>query len=131
MIATCSNHRVLLHFKNGAFKFGYPVIPVAIRFNQFGGPDSLSWTWDGPSTIVSVWLTLARWQTHMEVTKLPVYYPSEEEKANPDLYAANVSKVLVDELGIPCLFYSYDDVQYFKYEYKTKALFCLSLIECL
>lgn len=113
---TCSNHRVLLQFKNGAFKFGYPVIPVAIRFNQFGGPDTLSWTWDGPSTLASIWLTLARWRTDIEVTKLPVYYPSEAEKADPDLYARNVTQVLVKELQVPCLFYSFDDARYLKYK---------------
>ncbi|XP_017493384.1 PREDICTED: lysophosphatidylcholine acyltransferase 1-like, partial [Rhagoletis zephyria] len=114
---TCSNHRVLLQFKNGAFKFGYPVIPVAIRFNQFGGPDTLSWTWDGPSTLASIWLTLARWRTDIEVTKLPVYYPSEAEKADPDLYARNVTQVLVKELQVPCLFYSFDDARYLKYKF--------------
>ncbi|KAJ6223309.1 hypothetical protein RDWZM_001854 [Blomia tropicalis] len=114
---TCSNHRGLLQFKNGAFKFGYPVIPVALRYNQFGGPDSLSWTWDGPSTLMSVWLTLSRWRTYMEITKLPVYYPNKEEKENPDLYAANVTKVLVRELQLPCLFYSFDDARYLKYNF--------------
>ena len=114
---TCSNHRGLLQFKNGAFKFGYPVIPVALRYNQFGGPDSLSWTWDGPSTLMSVWLTLSRWRTYMEITKLPVYYPNKEEKENPDLYAANVTKVLVRESQLPCLFYSFDDARYLKYKY--------------
>ena len=112
---TCSNHRGLLQFKNGAFKLGYPVIPVALRFNQSGGPDTLSWTWDGPNTSWSIWLTLCRWRTDLELTKLPVYTPSDQERKNADLYAHNVTKVLVNELGLPCLFYSYDDARYFKY----------------
>nr|XP_027196250.1 lysophosphatidylcholine acyltransferase 1-like isoform X2 [Dermatophagoides pteronyssinus] len=112
---TCSNHRGLLQFKNGAFKFGYPVIPVALRFNQYGGPDTLSWTWDGPNTIWSIWLTLCRWRTDLELTKLPVYTPSDLERKDPDLYARNIAKILVNELGLPCLFYSYDDARYFKY----------------
>jgi len=124
---TCSNHRVLLQFKNGAFKFGYPIIPVALRFNQFGGPDSLSWTWNGPSTFASIWLTLARWRTDLEITKLPVYYPSEQEKSDPNLYAANVTRVLVEELQIPCLFYSFDDARYLKYKYALQ-LSALSIL---
>ncbi|OTF76027.1 lysophosphatidylcholine acyltransferase 1-like protein [Euroglyphus maynei] len=112
---TCSNHRGMLQFKNGAFKLGYPVVPIALRFNQFGAPDTLIWTWDGPNTFWSIWLTLCRWRTDLELTKLPVYTPSELEKKDPDLYARNVAKVLVKELGLPCLFYSYDDSRYFKY----------------
>lgn len=119
---TCSNHRVLLQFKAGAFKFGYPVIPVAIRFNQFSNIDTLSWTWDGPNTLVSIWLTLSRWRTDMELTKLPVYYPSKEEQANADLYAANVTQVLIRELKIPSLFYSFDDARYLKYKYVARLL---------
>ena len=113
---TCSNHKVLMQFKNGAFKFGYPVLPVAIRFNQFGTPDTLSWTWNGPGTFASLWFTFARWRTYCEIIKLPVYYPSEEEKADPDLYAENVSKVFTEELNIPCLNYTFDDAKYMKYE---------------
>ena len=63
-----------------------------------------------------MWLTLARWRTDLEVTKLPVYYPTEDEKSNADLYAANVTKVLVKELQLPCLFYSFDDARYLKYK---------------
>lgn len=88
---------------------------MAIRFNQYGGPDTLSWTWDGPNTFLLIWLTLARWRTDMEITKLPVYYPSEAEKQDADLYASNVSKVFEKELKIPCLFYSFDDAKFFKY----------------
>jgi hypothetical protein len=47
--------------------------------------------------------------------KLPVYYPSQEEKLDADLYAKNVSKLLSFELKIPILYYSYDDVKYLNY----------------
>ncbi|KPM08325.1 lysophosphatidylcholine acyltransferase 1-like protein, partial [Sarcoptes scabiei] len=113
---TCSNHRGLLQFKTGAFKFGYPVIPVALRFNQYG-PDTLSWTWDGSSTLLSTLLTLARWRTDLSLTKLPVYFPSDQERNDPELYALNVAKILADELQLPYMFYSYDDSRYFKYKY--------------
>lgn len=105
-----------MQFKTGAFKFGYPVIPVALRFNQYG-PDTLSWTWDGSSTLLSTLLTLARWRTDLSLTKLPVYFPSDQERNDPELYALNVAKILADELQLPYMFYSYDDSRYFKYKY--------------
>ena len=36
----------------------------------------------------------------MEVEYLPVYYPNEEEKKDPKLYAANVKKVMVEASGL-------------------------------
>jgi len=65
--------------------------------------------------LISIWLTLCRWSTGFEIVKLPVYYPSEEEKLDADLYAKNVSKLLSSELKIPVLYYSYDDVKYLNY----------------
>lgn len=114
---TCGNHKALMQFKTGAFKFGYPVIPVALRFNQHNSPDTLSWTWDGPSVIASLWLTLARWRTDLELTKLPVYYPSDEELKNPELFAENITNIFIEELKVPKLFYSFDDARYFKYNF--------------
>lgn len=113
--ATCSNHRALLQFKPGAFRPGYPVIPVSLRFEQYG-PDTLSWTWDGVSPVWSIIFTLARWQTDLEIKKLDVYYPSEEEKSNQQLYADNVERILSEDLELPCLYYSFDDARYFKYK---------------
>jgi len=36
-----------------------------------------------------------------EIIYLPAYYPSEEEKANPELYANNVRKKMAEVLGVP------------------------------
>ncbi len=79
------------------------------------GPDTLSWAWDGPKVITSIWLTFSRWSTGFELVKLPVYYPSDEEKLDADLYAKNVSNLLSSELNLPVLNYSYDDVKYLNY----------------
>jgi lysophosphatidylcholine acyltransferase / lyso-PAF acetyltransferase len=35
----------------------------------------------------------------MQVVLLPVYYPSEEEANNPQLFAANVRALMARELG--------------------------------
>lgn len=34
----------------------------------------------------------------MEVQKLPVYYPSQQEKDDPKLYAENVRKLMAHEV---------------------------------
>ena len=90
---------------------------MIILFQNKLGPDSLSWTWDGPPAWKSIWLTVCRWSTGFELTKLPVYYPSEEEKNDPELYAKNVSKLFSKELGLPYLKYSFDDIKYLQYRY--------------
>jgi lysophosphatidylcholine acyltransferase/lyso-PAF acetyltransferase len=35
----------------------------------------------------------------MEVVRLPVYYPSQQEKEDPKLYANNVRKLIAMEVG--------------------------------
>lgn len=35
---------------------------------------------------------------HIEVTRLPVYYPSQQEKDDPKLYANNVRKLMAREV---------------------------------
>lgn len=89
---------------------------MALHFEQYGSPDTLSWTWDGPNSMVLLWFTLARWSTHLKLVKLPVYYPNEQEKLDPDLYALNVAKIMSKELTIPCLHYSFDDAKYLRYK---------------
>ena len=37
----------------------------------------------------------------MEIVYLPVYHPSKEEIANPELYAQNVRKLMAECLGVP------------------------------
>ncbi len=47
-----------------------------------------------------VWLMLARLVKDIEVTFLPVYTPSAEERADPALYAKNVQRVMARHLGV-------------------------------
>ncbi len=39
----------------------------------------------------------------VEITVLPPYVPSEEERASPALYASNVQQVFCKTLGIPAV----------------------------
>ena len=44
-------------------------------------------------------LLLCQFINHLEVVWLPVYVPSEEEKADPKLYASNVPKLMAVEVS--------------------------------
>jgi hypothetical protein len=56
-----------------------------------------------------MWLTLCQFHNPFEIHYLPVYYPSEDEKADTYLYATNVRKVMSKYLNIPLSNYSFDD----------------------
>ncbi|XP_050300301.1 lysophosphatidylcholine acyltransferase isoform X2 [Anthonomus grandis grandis] len=104
---TCTNRSCLISFKNGAFYPGVPIQPVCIRYpNKL---DTVTWTWEGPSALKLLWLTLTQPSSHCEVEFLPVYYPNDEEKRNPKLFANNVRAVMAKALGVPVVDYSYSD----------------------
>ncbi|XP_061386793.1 lysophosphatidylcholine acyltransferase-like [Musca vetustissima] len=105
---TCTNRKALIKFKGGAFYPGVPVQPVLLRYpNKY---DTFTWTWDGPGVLKLLWLTMASFYSRCEIEFLPVYHPSEEEKANPNLYAKNVREVMAKALGVPTSEYSFEDV---------------------
>ncbi|XP_052741663.1 lysophosphatidylcholine acyltransferase isoform X1 [Bicyclus anynana] len=104
---TCTNRSCLITFKPGGFYPGVPVQPVTIRYPN--ARDTVTWTWDGPGALKLLWLTLTQVHSSCEIEFLPVYYPNEEEKQDPKLYARNVRDVMAKALGVPVLDYTYDD----------------------
>ncbi|XP_061378305.1 lysophosphatidylcholine acyltransferase isoform X2 [Danaus plexippus] len=104
---TCTNRSCLITFKPGGFYPGVPVQPVTIRYPN--AKDTVTWTWEGPGALKLLWLTLTQVHSSCEIEFLPVYYPSEEEKKDPKLYARNVRDVMAKALGVPVLDYTYDD----------------------
>ncbi|KAK8959963.1 Lysophospholipid acyltransferase LPEAT1 [Platanthera guangdongensis] len=42
-------------------------------------------------------LLLCQFINHIEVIRFPIYYPSEQEKEDPKLYACNVRKLMASE----------------------------------
>ncbi|TMW48356.1 hypothetical protein DOY81_006582 [Sarcophaga bullata] len=105
---TCTNRKALIKFKGGAFYPGVPVQPVLLRYPN--KHDTFTWTWDGPGVLRLLWLTMASFYSRCEIEFLPVYVPSEEEKADPNLYARNVRAVMASSLGVPTSEYSFEDV---------------------
>ncbi|XP_042008880.1 lysophospholipid acyltransferase LPEAT1-like isoform X2 [Salvia splendens] len=83
----------LLPFKSGAFLAKAPVVPIILRYPY----QRFSPAWDSISGVRHVILLLCQFVNYIEVKKLPVYHPSEQEKADPKLYAENVRQLMARE----------------------------------
>ncbi|XWS24331.1 hypothetical protein CRYUN_Cryun28dG0092200 [Craigia yunnanensis] len=90
---TTTNGDYLLSFKTGAFLARAPVVPVILRYPY----QRFSPAWDTISGVRHVVFLLCQFVNHMEVTWLPVYYPSQQEKDDPKLYANNVRRLMASE----------------------------------
>ncbi|KAJ3687000.1 hypothetical protein LUZ61_016164 [Rhynchospora tenuis] len=90
---TTTNGEYLLPFKTGAFLGGAPVLPIIIKYPY----QRLSLAWESISGVPHAILVLCQWINYLDVIKLPMYYPSEEEKKNPQIYAINVRKLISRE----------------------------------
>ncbi|KAI3464992.1 hypothetical protein Pfo_021655 [Paulownia fortunei] len=90
---TTTNGDYLLPFKTGAFLAKAPVLPVILRYPY----QRFSPAWDSISGVRHVILLLSQFVNYIEVTRLPVYHPSEQEKEDPKLYAENVRKLMARE----------------------------------
>eukprot|EP00250_Pteridium_aquilinum_P001857 c12064_g1_i1 orf=461-1867(-) len=93
---TTTNGYYLLPFKTGAFLAGTPVQPVILKYPY----RRFSPAWDTISGVRHVILLLCQFINFLEVHWLPVYIPSEKEKADPKLYASNVRTLMALEGGL-------------------------------
>lgn len=105
----------MAQFKLGAFKLGHPIQPCIPKF-IYGSLDTITCTFDGPSEIKQFLLSLCCWSSGLHIIKLPICYPSEEEKQNPELFAERISRMITQRINVLMSFYSYDDVQFFNYK---------------
>lgn len=84
----------------GAFLAGKPVQPVAVRL-----PFSTTFGYDPAFSCANIWThaiaLMAQPVNYLEAVHLPVYQPSAEEAADPQLYATNVRAALATTLGVP------------------------------
>ncbi|KAL8141155.1 hypothetical protein V2J09_007176 [Rumex salicifolius] len=90
---TTTNGNFLLPFKTGAFLARVPVLPVILKYPY----RRFSPAWDSMAGARHVILLLCQFANYIEVTRLPVYYPSKEEKNDPKLYADNVRRLMARE----------------------------------
>ncbi|KAJ3694034.1 hypothetical protein LUZ60_009514 [Juncus effusus] len=90
---TTTNGEYLLPFKTGAFLAGVPVLPVIIKYPY----ERFSLAWESISGARHAILVLCQFVNYIDVMKLPVYYPSQNEKNDPHLYANNVRELIARE----------------------------------
>ncbi|TVU18957.1 hypothetical protein EJB05_35080 [Eragrostis curvula] len=90
---TTTNGDYLLPFKTGAFLAKAPVQPVILRYPY----KRFNPAWESMSGARHIFLLLCQFVNYLEVIHLPVYYPSEQEKDDPKLYANNVRKLMAVE----------------------------------
>lgn len=101
---TTTNGDYLLPFRTGAFLAKVPVRPVILRYPY----KRFSPAWDSIAGARHMFLLLCQFVNYMEVIHLPVYYPSQQEKEDPKLYASNVRRfmaaegnLLLSDIGLP------------------------------
>jgi len=95
---TTSNGRALARFGTGGFQPGVPVQPVTIKYSH---PDIAIWTMKQDHGIkMSLFLMFCNPWHKVTVEFLPVYSPSDEEKADQILYTRNVQQTMASSLQI-------------------------------
>ena len=95
---TCGDGKCLLRFRTGAFVPGAPVLPILLRYeNRYFNP---AWGIVADERIHFV-RALCQFRKRIDVLVLPAYFPSEEEKRNPALFASNVRRACGGALEVP------------------------------
>lgn len=96
---TTSNGQGLLEFRKGAFVPGVPVRPAVLCYTGSWDPANTSYReTDGKIQAIEDTEWAEQFLGHMmhsvQIRVLPPYVPSEEEKADPLVFASNVRKVM-------------------------------------
>ena len=92
-----TNGKLLMRFKNGAFKPGKPVQPVLVRY-----PNRIQTvTFDRKNSLKAIWLTPCQPFTRVELEYLPIYHPNIKEQVDTELFAANVRLLMATKLSMP------------------------------
>ncbi|GLC36238.1 hypothetical protein PLESTB_001365200 [Pleodorina starrii] len=97
---TCGDGRGLLEFRTGAFVLGRPVLPVCLKYAI--KEHNPAWT-QVYSELWHLVRLMCQWRNDLEIIILPPYIPSDEEKANPKLFAANVRQLMAKAMDQPLL----------------------------
>jgi len=105
---TTCNQRWLTFFKRGVFTAGEPIQPVVLRFHA--SHFDMTWLYD-THPLVYVWRMFCQVGTRVSVEYLPVYFPNEAEKSDPQLFAANLRNIYALALGARTTQHTFDDVR--------------------
>lgn len=89
---TTTNNRYLLPFRTGAFLAGTPVQPFILEYSK---DEAICMAWESIPIQRHMLLVLANPIHRLTVYELPVYVPSEDERADPGLYAHNMREYIL------------------------------------
>ena len=89
---TTTNGRYLLRFRTGAFAAGLPVAPVLLKYPYKYFPPSL----EAIKANQYIWGLVTQPWNEVHYHRLPIYFPSAEERKDPALYADNVRLKMVE-----------------------------------
>eukprot|EP00754_Rhynchopus_humris_P034859 Rhum_TRINITY_DN16460_c0_g1::Rhum_TRINITY_DN16460_c0_g1_i1::g.163121::m.163121/K13510/LPCAT1_2; lysophosphatidylcholine acyltransferase / lyso-PAF acetyltransferase len=107
---TLNNQQALFKFKPGAFEPGKPVQPFCFKYPfKYFNPCWTGEAMNGHDSGECVWRCVCQFVNRLEVKILPVYVPSEEEKADKFLYSENVRRVIAANLEIGLSDCMYED----------------------
>jgi lysophosphatidylcholine acyltransferase/lyso-PAF acetyltransferase len=95
--ATTSNGRFLTHFHRGAFVPGAPVKPVVLRYQH----KNFNPAWESVYAPYHLFRFMTQFVNYCDITFLPVYTPSEAERADAGLFANNVREAMSRATGLP------------------------------
>jgi len=104
---TTTNGHYIIPFHLGAFIGGHPIKPIAVRYPY----KKFSPSWETISFTSHVFRLLTQLQNNVEIIFLPIYYPSEDEKKDPKLYAKNMQELISQTLKIPVYYSTFKDKQ--------------------
>ncbi|KAL0205519.1 hypothetical protein P9112_000826 [Eukaryota sp. TZLM1-RC] len=86
----------ITQFQLGAFRPAKPVQPVVLCYEYKRGNPS----WDTAHFLYVFWRCACQFYNKVSVLYLPLYHPSEEEQANPRLFADNVRHEMAKAGGL-------------------------------
>merc|ERR1712147_209525 len=90
----------LLKFKAGAFLAGAPILPICFKFDYTNF--NPAWIATGHGNILFLFYrACCQFVNRLEIAVLPVYFPNEEEKKDPNLYAENVRRYMAVAMDMP------------------------------
>ncbi|CAJ1031113.1 Acyltransferase, putative [Leishmania guyanensis] len=96
---TTGNQQALLMFKKGVFEASMPVQMVCIAFPYKHFNPAWLGRGAGGNSLCDILLRLScQFVNYAEVRLLPVYYPTEEEKKDPKLYAGHCQRMIATVL---------------------------------
>lgn len=118
---TCNVQGGLFMFKKGAFEAGEPVQMAAFAFPYKHFNMSWSGRCAGGNDALDLFVRMCcQFVNRCEVRFLPVYYPSQEEKADPCLYASHCQSMIARTLGLPISDATFNDYKALEVKYASR-----------